>query len=132
MGIDRKPKRSRDAVEHDTSWLQGTAFAETIPSCSKLWYNATAHPPKARGSEYLTTFTSKGESPINRMIGRGNMKTLWYQHSEQGGSSMISLRNRLPRVEPETNSQQAKSNIQFLSARSVGWSISLPIRKSLA
>lgn len=64
MGIDRKPKRSRDAVEHDTFWLQGAALAQTIPSCSKLWYNATANPPKARGSEYLTTFTSKGKSGL--------------------------------------------------------------------
>jgi hypothetical protein len=46
------------------------------------------------------------------MIASGNMKMRWTQHREQGGSSMISLKKRLPRVAPVTSSQQTKRMLQ--------------------
>jgi hypothetical protein len=41
------------------------------------------------------------------------MKIRWTQHREQGGSSMISLKKRLPSVAPATNNQQAKRMLQL-------------------
>ena len=55
---------------------------------------------------------SKGKSPISKMITRGNMNTLWYQHKAQGGNSIISLKNRLPSAETQATIQHIKMIVQ--------------------
>jgi hypothetical protein len=41
------------------------------------------------------------------------MNTLWYQHKAQGGKSIISLKNKLPRVETLAMTQHMKMIVQF-------------------
>jgi hypothetical protein len=58
-------------------------------------------------------FLSRGNSPASKTIVRENMKIRWYQHSEQGGNSMTSLKNKLPRVEAPAINQHAKRIYQL-------------------
>ncbi len=77
------------------------------------------------GSANRTTLASKGNSPIAKRMGSGNMKIRWYQHRVQGGSSMTSLKKRLPRLAALTRSQQAKRSAQFVSTLSVASAMAL-------
>jgi hypothetical protein len=56
---------------------------------------------------------SKGKSPTKKTMTRGYMNTLWYQHKAQGGKSIISLKNKLPKVETLAMTQHMKMIVQF-------------------
>jgi hypothetical protein len=58
-------------------------------------------------------FLSTGNSPARKINTRGNMNTLWYQHREQGGSSITSLKNKLPNVETLAMIQHKNRIFQF-------------------
>jgi hypothetical protein len=57
---------------------------------------------------------SKGNNPIARIKTKGNKKILWYQHKTQGANSMTKLKNKLPKAETLTRSQQIKRIFQFV------------------
>ena len=76
IGIDRKPNNSMYSSVQETPCVQGCILSGIIPVYNKLWYAAVSHPAIAKGSEYFTTFLSKGKRPTARIRARGNRKIL--------------------------------------------------------